>query len=214
MTAGLDEKKYALEAGRLCLEFANTLDWHGSDHPEETLHSYDGLLLWAQDRRVVGDQEAARQQERAAQEPELASQVYRQAIDLRDAVYRTFASLAAGAQPTPDDLDRLNAVLAQSLPHLRLVDTGGSFTWQWMDAGTALDRVIWDIALSASQLLTSPDLDRVRECADEHGCGWLFFDTTKNRSRRWCSMDGCGNRAKARRHYARQKSASQAGENN
>jgi len=51
--------------------------------------------------------------------------------------------------------------------------------------------------------LTSEELDRVRECADDRGCGYLFMDTSRNRSRKWCDMRGCGNRAKAQRHYRR-----------
>ena len=59
---------------------------------------------------------------------------------------------------------------------------------------------------SAAELLTSPDLPLVRECAG-YDCGWLFMDTTKNRSRRWCDMATCGNRAKGRRHYERRRAA-------
>jgi predicted RNA-binding Zn ribbon-like protein len=53
-----------------------------------------------------------------------------------------------------------------------------------------------------ADLLTSGDLDRVGQCADDR-CGWLFLDVSRNGSRRWCSMEACGNRAKARRHYRR-----------
>jgi len=209
MMAAMDEKIYEIEAGRLCLEFANTLDWHGSDHPEETLHNYADLLQWARDRRVVDEQEVAHLQERAKREPELAGQVYRQALDLREAIYRTFSSLAMDDKPTLDDLDVLNAALARSLSHLRVAGGDLNYHWLWVNPDLDLDRMIWDISLSAGRLLASDELGRVRECADPHGCGWLFLDTTKNRSRRWCSMDGCGNRAKARRHYARQKTAGQ-----
>jgi len=59
------------------------------------------------------------------------------------------------------------------------------------------------VARSAAELLTSDNVDRVRECEDDRGCGYLFIDQSKNRSRRWCSMESCGNRAKARRYYAR-----------
>jgi predicted RNA-binding Zn ribbon-like protein len=61
----------------------------------------------------------------------------------------------------------------------------------------------------AADLLASPDdLARVRVCAGSEagGCGWLFLDRTKARTRRWCSMQDCGNRAKARRYYAKVKS--------
>jgi predicted RNA-binding Zn ribbon-like protein len=203
LITALDEKAYDLEAGRLCLEFANTLDWHGSDHPEETLHSYTDLLRWSASRKVVDAGEAALLQDQAEHEPELALQIYRQALDLREAIYRTFSSLAAGGEPTLDDLDVLNESLARAFPHLRIAGQAQAFGWRWVNPEGALDRPLWDVALSAARLLESDELDRVRECADEHGCGWMFMDTSRNRSRRWCSMEGCGNRAKARRHYAR-----------
>ncbi len=57
---------------------------------------------------------------------------------------------------------------------------------------------------SAADLLTTAELALVGECAGE-GCSWLFLDTSRNRSRLWCSMEDCGNRAKARRHYARKQ---------
>ncbi|NMB90574.1 MAG: hypothetical protein GYA17_19605 [Chloroflexi bacterium] len=63
------------------------------------------------------------------------------------------------------------------------------------------------VAQSAAELLTSPESDRVRQCAAEDGCGWLFYDTSRNRSRRWCDMGTCGNKAKAQRHYRRMRAA-------
>ena len=57
---------------------------------------------------------------------------------------------------------------------------------------------------SLADLLTSGDLARVQSCGDPE-CGWLFVDASRAGSRRWCAMDGCGNRNKARRHYARVK---------
>ena len=63
-----------------------------------------------------------------------------------------------------------------------------------------LSPVLW----SAADILVSADLKRLRQCANKR-CLWLFFDDSKNRTRRWCSMQACGNRAKAQRHYLRQK---------
>jgi predicted RNA-binding Zn ribbon-like protein len=62
------------------------------------------------------------------------------------------------------------------------------------------------VARSAAELLTSRELSGLRECAG-YDCGRLFMDGTKNRSRRWCDMASCGNRAKGRRHYERRKAA-------
>ena len=66
-------------------------------------------------------------------------------------------------------------------------------------------RPIWPVALSAAELLMLGDLGRVEECPGSDGCGWLFFDSSKNGRRRWCSMEGCGSRDKMRRLYARKR---------
>jgi predicted RNA-binding Zn ribbon-like protein len=65
--------------------------------------------------------------------------------------------------------------------------------------------MLWPLAWSATELLGSDDVGRLKECAQDD-CRWLFLDLSKNRSRRWCSMEQCGNRAKAKRHYERRKS--------
>ncbi|MBD3886162.1 CGNR zinc finger domain-containing protein [Phormidium tenue FACHB-886] len=61
---------------------------------------------------------------------------------------------------------------------------------------------LWLVIRSAEALLTDSHLNRVREWA-ETDCGWVFLDMSRNRSRRWCDLEDCGNRAKARRHYGR-----------
>lgn len=59
------------------------------------------------------------------------------------------------------------------------------------------------LAIAWSELRVTGEAARLKRCA-EHACGWVFWDVSKNRSRRWCSMRVCGNRAKARRHAAKQ----------
>ena len=84
---------------------------------------------------------------------------------------------------------------------------GGGFAWRWKrDDG--LDRILWPVAWSAAELLTEGPLARVREYPGDDNCGWLFLDTSRNGSRRWCDMSTCGNRAKARRYYRRVSGAS------
>ena len=81
----------------------------------------------------------------------------------------------------------------------------GGVAWSWEVDKDALDWPLYPIARSAATLLTSPERARVGECADDRGCGYLFLDTSRNRSRRWCSMEDCGNRAKAILHYERKR---------
>jgi predicted RNA-binding Zn ribbon-like protein len=92
--------------------------------------------------------------------------------------------------------------------HARIVPDGGELRWAWDEADQALDAMVWPVARSAAELATSGQLHRIKECPfHEGGCGWLFLDGTKNAIRRWCSMQDCGGRAKARRQYARRRAA-------
>jgi predicted RNA-binding Zn ribbon-like protein len=68
-----------------------------------------------------------------------------------------------------------------------------------------LRRLFWPVVQSAAEFLTSDDVRHLRACASPK-CGWVFLDTSRNRRRRWCAMQVCGNRAKVRRFYARRES--------
>jgi predicted RNA-binding Zn ribbon-like protein len=78
---------------------------------------------------------------------------------------------------------------------------GEQYVWGW-DAADALDAPLWAVARDAGELLTKGPLERLTECASDT-CGWYFLDTTKNHSRRWCDMKGCGNRDKVRRYRSK-----------
>jgi predicted RNA-binding Zn ribbon-like protein len=103
-----------------------------------------------------------------------------------------------------DDLATFNSALSAALAQSQVIKTAEGFAWDWNAAEDALDRMLWPVMQDAADLLTSSALDRVGQCADDQ-CGWLFLDTSRNRSRKWCSMKDCGNRAKARRHYQRSR---------
>ncbi len=197
-----------LLGGKVCLDFSNTLDWHASAHPVESLFNYADLVTWSRHAGIVNPRAAQKLLDQAASEPATAAKVYDRAVALREATFRIFSAVAKGARPRAEDLAKLNQELSRALAHAAVVDSADGFVWDWKSAPGALDSVLWPIARSAAGLLTSPALDRVRECADTvDGCGWLFIDTSRNRSRQWCDMKSCGNRAKARRFQARLKRA-------
>jgi predicted RNA-binding Zn ribbon-like protein len=196
------------ETGYLCLDFANTANWHARENPEESLNSYADLLTWAKGVGVLDEAVALQLQKEADRRGADASGVLGKVIELREAIYRIFSAVARGDPPAAVDLTLLNNGLRDATAHQLVVAGNDGFVWAWISAGEhELSQMLAPIARSAADLLTSDQLDRVRECADDRGCGYLFFDATRNRSRRWCSMDSCGNRAKARRHYHRQVSA-------
>jgi len=188
------------------LDFANTLAWRGSDRQHDWLSSYANLLKWGKLVGVLSEATAHRLHRDAARRPAHADSVLRQAVELREAIYRIFSAIAAEASPQAADVNALNVALAEALTHLRVLPAADVFMWDWSGDEGALDRMLWPVAWSAAELLTSEELDRVGECQGD-GCGWLFMDMSRNHSRRWCDMGDCGNRAKARRFYRRKKAS-------
>jgi predicted RNA-binding Zn ribbon-like protein len=128
--------------------------------------------------------------------------VLSRAIALREALYRIFTTMVGGEAPPTSDLLLLNGELAAALAHRCLISSEAGFDLAWSSDGDELSEPLWPVALSAAELLTSGSVARVKSCAS-HDCAWVFMDESRNRSRQWCEMETCGNRAKARRHYAR-----------
>jgi predicted RNA-binding Zn ribbon-like protein len=211
MTDPSSAQEWGTEAGKLCLDFANTVDWHRSDRPSDRLTGYAHLVSWAQAQGLLGESESRRLLDRAARHPRQGEAVLRRARALREAIYHIFTAPGLGRRVDPQNLQVLNANLSEAMSRARLEDQGEHFGWGWQTEDDDLDRILWPVARSAADLLVSEDRQRVGQCADDRGCGWLFFDASRNHSRRWCSMDGCGNRAKAKRHYARERGQTSAG---
>lgn len=201
-----------LESGRLCLDYANTVEWHASANPTEHLESYEALVTWARETGLINAEQAERLVEQGRSSPTEAQKTHDQAVSLREAVYHIFSALSHGSSPNAEDMETLNGVLARAREHTRLAHTDGDFSWMWVDPADALDAVLWPVAISTAEMLTSDELERVKECADDRGCGWLFLDMSRNHSRQWCDMKGCGNRAKARRHYQKVKTTTTGSE--
>jgi predicted RNA-binding Zn ribbon-like protein len=195
-----------LVGGRLCLDFANTIDDRGTAYPRECLHNIADLLRWSHHTGLLTEELVQHLLEVARERPAEATTRYDQALALREALYRIFSVCARGLEPAAEDLAHLSTTYASALLHARIIPSSSRFAWAWRDEENWLDRLLWLLAKSGVELLTSPDLHQVKECPGAKGCGWLFLDTSKNGSRHWCSMEGCGSRAKRQRQYARQRS--------
>jgi predicted RNA-binding Zn ribbon-like protein len=193
-----------LASPRLCLDFANTVGVHDGTSPYDHLASYADLVRWSQNAGILTEQEGQDLLDAGVQRPLLATAILQEAANFREAVYCIVSRRVRDIAPDEVDLVNLNSVLARALAHARLVTAPDGIAWTWMAPEEGYDRMLWPVAISAAMLLTSEDIGRVRECAG-HNCAWLFLDTTKNHSRRYCSVDGCGNRARARRYYARSR---------
>lgn len=200
--------KYLLVAGRLCLDFCNTTR-DRTGEPEERLTDYGELVGWSWRAGILNAEEAARLQRMARRSPTEAVSVLERAIGLREAMHQVFQAAATDRRVRPESLELLNGELGRAMARSQVVQADTGYAWVWAEGGRALDSMLWPIARSAADLLTSGDLTTVRQCGGR-ACGWLFLDTSRNRTRRWCDMRVCGNRAKARRHHERVRAAGAA----
>jgi len=195
-----DPRSLNLIGGRLCLDFINTVDCRNSDHSREYLSTYPNLISWSQHANILTENEARDLLQEAALHPADARIVLERAITTREALHRIFCAIANHRLPATTDIGVLNAEMSIAMAQLRLEPASAPSPWTYTFKERKLDQMLWPIIHSAAELLTSDKLDRICECQGEN-CGWLFIDMSRNRSRRWCDMKDCGNRAKARRHY-------------
>jgi predicted RNA-binding Zn ribbon-like protein len=192
-----------LKSGHPALEFTNTVNNHASENPGETLFNYDDLLSWTKKVGLLSEKQVQRLTRRAANRPTEATETFAKSVELREALYRVFVTQTKGKPPVDEDLGILNSILANLTNGAQLVHNAGRFEWQWKFEEDRLEAPLAILALSAVDLMTSENYQWLGQCADEDGCGWLFVDTSKNHSRRWCDINDCGNRAKQRRYQKR-----------
>lgn len=195
-----------LVGSRLCLDFVNTATARDSAAHRDYLTSYDALLAWGRHTGVVSTKQAQMLATLAAKESQAALSALSLSVTLRETIYRVLGSTVRGRRPESADLLQVNSAFQKACPHRAVLKRGAGFEWGWeFDPGDLLS-ILWPVVLSTTELMTSPDITRVRQCARE-GCQWMFLDSSKNGTRRWCSMAVCGSRMKSQRFYHRKRKA-------
>jgi predicted RNA-binding Zn ribbon-like protein len=194
---------FELIGEELCLDFTNTVDgWRGE--PKERLNDYTDLLDWAVQAGSISSEQAQQLSKVAQANPQQAADTLTQARVMREALFRIFIAISNDDSPDDDDMTLFNRELSRAMAHAQINQHGEHFDWAWQDAGGDLSSVLWEVLHSAANLLTTPDrLQWIHQCSSER-CDWLFIDTTKNHSRRWCDMKTCGNLHKVRKHRQQQ----------
>ena len=197
-----------LYGGALCLHLVNTVEWRAQPaHALDVLYTPDDLAHWTRHVELADADAEAAQHTAVAADPAAAGAELAAATTLREAIHDAVRALVDG-QPSPAPaLDVIRAAYADALAGATLVpDADGAIRPVFDTSDLRLARHA--SAASAIALLGDPALlPRLRRC-DGWDCGWLFLDTSRGGQRRWCSMDGCGSRAKMRRRYARLKPSS------
>lgn len=175
---------YKLIGGALALDFANLVSFRGTDRHHDWLDPASNVRRWAE---AVGLSAGSRGD-------------ITDLLELRETLARVFLRLVDGGPPADADVRAIGEVALGALTKRRLQFPIGASEARWVPTAPS---VLTAVAEDAATLLTSSEmLNRLAAC-DE--CRWLFLDTSRNRSRRWCDPADCGNRDRQRRHYRRKK---------
>jgi predicted RNA-binding Zn ribbon-like protein len=195
------EPAFLYVGGDPALDLVNTVDWTDRGLEAERLVDYGRLLQWAEGAGVIDAAGARRLRRAAIERPRAAAAALDHAHRLRQALRDLFV---AGNQDKAQAaaLHRFNRFLAEAMERLELAPAGDSeaagYRRSWRGKDDDPRSVLWPVIWSASSLLQSAELSRVRACAGDD-CGWMYVDRSRNGLRRWCQMRTCGTREKTRR---------------
>ena len=195
----MNKLPFKLNAEPVALDFVNTLDdRYAPGGPRELLPSYADLIRFCRQAGIVTHAEATRLSALPGASQEKA---LRSAIELRELLARVFYRWVEGRPPSAEDRIALEEWSAVCARHRELRWKNERLEWTWKALAADAEAPALLLAQRALDLLIRDELPRLHTCASET-CRWLFLDTSKNRTRRWCDMKICGNRAKARRYSA------------
>jgi predicted RNA-binding Zn ribbon-like protein len=190
--------------GNPALDFVDTIGGmlvDEIDPEDEFLREYEDLVELGLKTGTLSERSARRLRRAARERPDEAEAVLARAREKRELIDAVFRPLSAGEEPPAEALAALRDFGSEALARCELApaDDGFACSWEHRDD---LDAPLWPIAHAALELLTEGPLDRIKTCGR---CRWLFLDTTKNHSRRWCSTEGCGTDETKERYVARRR---------
>jgi predicted RNA-binding Zn ribbon-like protein len=196
-------KPFELIAGHPALDLVNTLDDRfGPDQPRELLASYDDLLRFVTQSQLLTDRQSKKLRRNEATQAEREN-ILSQVRDLREAIASIAYAQLDGHEPPATSIAVLEGHFKEAASHRHLAAERWQITWTWSGLGREIAAPLWLLSQAAADLLLSDQPAHLRCCSSDT-CRWLFLDTSKNHTRRWCEMKTCGNRMKARRFQARQ----------
>jgi predicted RNA-binding Zn ribbon-like protein len=188
--------------GALAFDLTNTSSGRGGPKWLEHLQTAAHVIDWARHAKILTARDAKKLHQMVAANRRLAARLFDGMIALRELIHAVGVDIATTLRARPRHMDDLVRIHAACLSGAHLIPAGSTFAWVWDPLERPVEAILGPVVLSALSVLTGSDLSRIKRCPGDH-CGWLFYDATKNRRRRWCEMEVCGNRAKQKRRRLR-----------
>ncbi len=208
MSVETPKPPFQLIAGNPTLDFVNTLDSRFETFgPVELLRNYEDLLRFLRQSELLSPEQLKTLSRLARQHAD--DRVLQASIQLRETIAECLYSVLDGGTPKAASLSTLEEFYRSARAHQSPAWREGHLEWRWTESKPGLDLPLWVLTLNAWSLMRSPLMKSVRTCGNPT-CRWLFLDTSKNHTRRWCDMKICGNRMKGRRFRSQQRSLTNA----
>ncbi|PJJ76481.1 putative stress-induced transcription regulator [Thermoflavifilum aggregans] len=201
-------QKWKFIGGNLAIDFVNTIGGRSERNiqdyviRDDTFNCYKSFVEWSEAIRLIKPAAARKIKAWAAENPTHAKKELKRVIAFRETLYRIFRHTMEKSKPDAVDIQLLNKEYAAARQHQQMIFSSGIWSMQWLVDADHPDRLVYQLAMAAADLLLSEKLVRLKQCQGED-CGWLFLDTSKNQKRIWCDMKDCGNLAKVRRFRSR-----------
>ena len=194
------ENRFLFVGNYLCLDFVNT-EMVEAGQPVDRLNGFESLVAWLVQARTLDERQADEVlgNWKATREAETS---FQNAVELRSSLREMAGRLVKGKTVPQFTVAAINQCLAHQTGHAELKRARSGFEKRFKANFREPAQLLWPVAESASDLLCYADLTLVKKC-ENAACVLFFYDTTKNHSRRWCSMSVCGNRMKVAAHYQR-----------
>ena len=189
---------------QLALDFLNTRPVQNGE-PMELLPDFSALLRWFQAAELLSARDVASLEQQWGYSAR-AQRTLEAMRELRERLRKEVLAWEQGGAVHPTTIDELNRLMADHPMRTRLKARGSaSSTELWFEPRQPED-LFAPLAHSAAKLFAEADRNRVRKCGQ---CVLHFYDTSKKGTRRWCSMQLCGNRLKVAAYAARQRLSAQ-----
>ena len=182
--------------GDLSLDFVNTVHDRHEDPLRDLLKNYLDLVTWVYFAAAINNSQKERLLQKGQENQLKANQIYRDSIQLREVFYDFIINTINRNEVPQANMQLINQWYSRASSSLELTRLDNRFVLDWKAGSFELESVLWPIIKAFVNLVISEDRNRIKQCSN---CGYLFVDNSKNKSRRWCSMEICGNRVKARR---------------
>ena len=190
---------FDLDGNNLALDFVNTVEYRGTEKEIEWLTSYLDALCWAERVEIFSPEETAILSKKARNHD--SHRWYKQVRSSRETLHSIFSRII---DKEIDDCDKgirdFNDLYQTVHRRIKVSSDLQEISWNFPELEASPLGFLQPVIHTAAELLVSGNLGRLKRCSDPT-CGWLYYDTSKNNSRRWCSMKTCGNRAKVNRFY-------------